>query len=172
MGWTNINALMQPGGQDDPRQKRTISNINGTEFRHLPLSFSSPWQGGKVHVFGFPYSTSLSSQMKVASGSINATSGFWNNSSAFQIDAAVHPGNSGSPVLDNRGNLIGIITSGYKKRSGIVFAVKSDILRAFLRSNDIDYDYKFRKKPITSETFYHRMKNSVVNVRCFDRYEN
>lgn len=171
LGWTNISQALQPGHQISSRQKQTISTLNGVEFRYLPISFSSVGNGDKVHVFGFPLSGTLSSQMKVASGSINSTSGYWNNSSGFQIDAAVHPGNSGSPVLNDKGNLIGVITAGLGDNSVVNFAVKGNVLRIFLRGNDIEYEYKYLKKPITAEALYYRMKKSVVLIACYDYYE-
>lgn len=171
LGWTNINQALQPGRQIGGRGKQTISTLNGVKFRYLPLAFSSVGNGDKVHVFGFPLNGTLSSQMKVASGSINSTSGYWNNSSGFQIDATVHPGNSGSPVLDDKGNLIGVITSGLGDKSVVNFAVKGNVLRAFLRGNDIKYEYKYSEKPITAEGLYYRMKKSVVQIACFDYYE-
>jgi S1-C subfamily serine protease len=167
-GWTNISHTMTPGRRLRRDQKPPRSTIGNVTFNYIPLSFSSPWQGGKVHVFGFPISSRLSSQLKVSSGSVNATTGFWNNSSSFQIDASVHSGNSGSPVLDSRGNLIGIITSGLNKYAGVNFAVKSDVLHAFLRGNNIKYEYRYKKEKTTAESLYYQMKESVVHLTCFD----
>jgi len=46
-----------------------------------------------------------------------------------QTDAAVNPGNSGGPMLDRNGNVVGITTMGYKDREGLNFAVAIDHAR-------------------------------------------
>ncbi len=49
-----------------------------------------------------------------------------------QTDAAVNPGNSGGPLLDRRGTVIGITTMGYVERQGLNFAVAADHARPLL----------------------------------------
>jgi hypothetical protein len=52
-----------------------------------------------------------------------------------QTDAAVNPGNSGGPLLDRSGTVIGIITMGFTERQGLNFAVGIDHARALLGGN-------------------------------------
>jgi hypothetical protein len=49
-----------------------------------------------------------------------------------QTDAAINPGNSGGPLLDTKGNVIGVIKSGYVGSNGLSFAVSVDHARAVL----------------------------------------
>ena len=49
-----------------------------------------------------------------------------------QTDAAVNPGNSGGPLMDRNGRVLGIITMGYTERQGLNFAVGIDHARAVL----------------------------------------
>ena len=46
--------------------------------------------------------------MKVTKGIVSALTGMENNFSNIQIDAALQPGNSGGPILDDKGNVIGV----------------------------------------------------------------
>ena len=78
--------------------------------------------------------------------------GLGNNFSQFQIDAAIQPGNSGGPVFDSEGTLVGVTVAKadneyFEKNFGILpesmnFAIKSSVLENFLTSIGISYDKK------------------------------
>jgi len=55
----------------------------------------------------------------------------------IQTDAAVNPGNSGGPLLDRKGNAIGITTMGFTERQGLSFAVAIDHAQALLAGRSL-----------------------------------
>jgi S1-C subfamily serine protease len=61
-----------------------------------------------VYVAGFPFGESVSTSIKVTRGIISSTAGINDNFSNIQIDAALQPGNSGGPVVDSYGNVVGV----------------------------------------------------------------
>ncbi|MEJ1237111.1 serine protease [Chryseolinea sp. T2] len=63
-------------------------------------------------------------------GSISAMTGYKGNPIAYQISVPVNPGNSGGPLFNNRGDLVGIISGQQTQSSGTAFAIKSTILLA------------------------------------------
>ena len=63
--------------------------------------------GEKVLVAGYPFGDTFSNTIKVTSGIVSATRGAGDDSGQFQIDAAVQPGNSGGPIYDSGGNIVG-----------------------------------------------------------------
>ncbi len=67
--------------------------------------------GEPVVTFGFPLFGLLSSGPTLTTGSISALSGLRDNQTNFQISAPVQPGNSGGPLFDNQGNVIGIVVA-------------------------------------------------------------
>jgi S1-C subfamily serine protease len=67
--------------------------------------------GESIIVFGFPLAGLLSTAGNVTTGTISATSGISDNPRNFQITAPVQPGNSGGPLLDQSGNVVGMIVS-------------------------------------------------------------
>jgi S1-C subfamily serine protease len=93
-------------------------------------------------VFGFPLSGSLSSGGKFVVGNVTALTGLGNNRQLLQISAPVQLGNSGGPLLDQYGNVIGVIQSKLDailvaKQLGEIpenvgFAVKDTVLKDFL----------------------------------------
>jgi len=102
-----------------------------------------PLQAGEaVTVVGFPLASVLGFEPNVTFGYVSATGGLRGDSTRFQISAPIHKGNSGGPILDQGGQVIGIVTSKLnaveiQKRTGdlpqnISFGVRAEVARAFL----------------------------------------
>jgi S1-C subfamily serine protease len=106
--------------------------------------------GDGVVVLGFPYSGLLSSNPQVTTGGVSALSGIGDDIRFLQLTAPVQPGNSGGPLLDLSGNVVGIVSSrindiAVAEATGslpqnINFAIKSAIIRAFLEAHQITYE--------------------------------
>ena len=61
-----------------------------------------------IYVAGYPFGMGISSSVKVTKGIISSLTGVGNNFSEMQIDAALQSGNSGGPILDEQGNVVGV----------------------------------------------------------------
>lgn len=106
-------------------------------------------QGDNVTVFGFPLNGILASGGNFTTGIVSGLTGIQNNTSQFQITAAIQPGSSGSPVMNDHGDVIGIVFSklsdaALAKASGFVgeninFAIRGQELRSFLDVNRVAY---------------------------------
>jgi len=102
--------------------------------------------GEKVVVAGFPLRGFLGSGLNVTFGNVSSLTGIGNDSRMFQISAPVNPGNSGGPLIDDSGHIVGIVTSKLNalriaKETGDIpqganFAIKSSIIRIFLDINN------------------------------------
>lgn len=98
--------------------------------------------GEAVVVYGYPMTGTLSSGGVVTNGSISALSGFRDDSRYLQISAPIQGGNSGGPVLDTAGNVVGIATASLGSRSrdvpqNVNFALKADVARTFLAASGV-----------------------------------
>ncbi len=116
-----------------------------------PLAFRDvpPVRRGEyVITYGFPLSGLLSSGPSLTTGNISALAGLRDNPGVFQISAAVQPGNSGGPLFDSRGNVIGVVVSklnaarvaqltGGDIPQNVNFAVKGTEALAFLGENGV-----------------------------------
>jgi serine protease Do len=67
--------------------------------------------GESIFVYGFPLTGLLSSSGNFTVGTITSIAGLGDDSRIMQISAPVQPGNSGGPLLDRSGNVVGIIVS-------------------------------------------------------------
>ena len=93
-----------------------------------------------VIVAGYPLGKKVSASIKATSGTITALSGLGNNYGEFQTDAALNSGNSGGPIIDEMGNVVGVAVSKIQEEGveSFNFGIKSSILRVFLNSNKIN----------------------------------
>ena len=114
----------------------------------LTLS-EDPDIGEEVYVGGFPHSYELGN-FNFTIGNISSLSGFNRNFSEFQFTAPIQPGNSGGPIVNSKGGLVGITVSSlddvyFLTESGSVpqnvnFGIKVSILKEVLR--EIDFSFK------------------------------
>ena len=65
----------------------------------------------EIFVAGYPFGDTLSKSVKVTKGIVSSVSGIGNNFSQMQIDASLQPGNSGGPVIDKTGQVVGVAVS-------------------------------------------------------------
>ena len=96
-------------------------------------NFNSVHLGDKIEVLGFPLTHLLGSGIRYNEGSISAL-GLENNTQ-FQISAPVQPGNSGSPVYNQRYEVLGIVASQLNKEYGgqnVNFAVMSTYIASLM----------------------------------------
>jgi TPR repeat protein len=68
-------------------------------------------QGENIYVYGFPLTGLLSSGGNFTAGTVTALSGLHDDSRSLQISAPVQPGNSGGPLLDETGNVVGVVVA-------------------------------------------------------------
>jgi len=106
-------------------------------------------QGEDIIVFGFPLNYVLSSGGNLTPGVISALTGLGNNTNQIQITAPIQPGSSGSPVMDKKGNIVGVVSmklddGRMAKATGQVgqnvnFAVNGQTVKSFLDTNKVPY---------------------------------
>ncbi|MCB4820361.1 trypsin-like peptidase domain-containing protein [Roseicella aerolata] len=99
-------------------------------------------RGEGVVVYGYPLAGLLSDAV-LTRGEINALAGLADNRSQFQVSAPVQPGNSGGPMLDMQGHLVGVVVSKLNAQriaqqigdipQNINFAVKGEAALSFLQ---------------------------------------
>jgi len=122
-----------------------------------------------VIAFGYPFGKELSlskddyPNVTVSTGHITSLRKIKGELGAIQLDALLNPGNSGGPVLNDKGRVVGIVVAGIEG-SGIDFAIPVSFLTYFLRSAAID----FTQPNITADNA-HSPQDFAVHVSTFQR---
>jgi S1-C subfamily serine protease len=128
-------------------------------------------QGEPVVAYGFPYAGSLSSGGALTTGSINALSGLKDDTRFFQISAPVQPGNSGGPLFDSTGAVVGVVTSGLRgtrtsSPQNVNFAVKADVVRTFLGAVGVSAETAPAGRELSTPDIGERARAFSVLVEC------
>ena len=102
-----------------------ILKINDTGYKtitNLPYSIkrANSDLGEQFFTLGFPRN-----EIVYGEGYVSAKSGNDGDSTAYQLTVSANPGNSGGPVVNRNGEIIGIITAKDSKADGVVYATKS-----------------------------------------------
>ena len=106
--------------------------------------------GDAVTAIGFPLHGLLTSDFTVTTGIVSSLSGLKNDSRFLQISAPVQPGNSGGPLIDSSGQIVGMVAGklnalGVLRATGdipqnINFAIKTGVIRDFLDNSVVAYE--------------------------------
>lgn len=115
-------------------------------------------QGESIRVFGFPLTTQLGGSMKISSGTVT---GFSDENREVQIDATVNPGNSGGPVVDENGTVVGVASELLAAGgiSSVGLAVNVEKIRQFLRRHKIPFSSSNKRKS------KQQIRDAVVFIR-------
>ena len=166
---------------------RVLASDSGADLAVLQTSLSVPKTlairtqpalrlGESVIAFGFPLTGTLSRGGNLTTGNVSALAGFEDDPKYIQVTAPAQPGNSGGPLLDGGGNLIGVIEGGLDaltalKRTGsvpqnVTFAVRSDVLETFLQAHKIAYDVATTDSQLSVADVGGLAKEASVRIEC------
>lgn len=100
----------------DKQNDIAILKINDPKFKNLKsidYNFKKEVSdvGSSVFALGYPLTQLMGNEIKFTDGKINSKSGFKGEITSYQISVPIQPGNSGGPLFDNDGNLVGITSS-------------------------------------------------------------
>ncbi len=133
------------------------------------LMRSEDVKGGEdIVVAGYPLGNMVSDTIKVTKGIVSATRGMNNNFSQFEIDAVIRKGNSGGPIYDKRGNIVGVAVSrlNVNRTDTINFGIKGSTVKQFLSANDVPTTWANRAQRINTQDLYKIASKQTVMVVC------
>ena len=120
-----------------------------------------------VVVAGYPLGKEISSAIKTHKGVVTALAGAGDNYSFFQTDAAINQGNSGGPIINQKGNVVGIAVATWVEEGvqGVHFGIKSSTLKTFANANGIKF-LKPNINDLSNKELGQLIMKSTVYVEC------
>ena len=161
--------------------------------RYLNIKTDGAELGEDIVTFGYPLSEDLSDSVKLTKGIVSALSGPDNNYSVIQIDASIQPGNSGGPVLNMSGQVVGIASAGLSKLyilnkskyipENVNFAVSAPSLTAFLKANKVNISSQPSRvmstkelakvgEPVTLQLFCYNTEAAHAKLKKADKHSD
>lgn len=148
--------------QKDKNADLAILKIKDKEFveQKTPIPFtlstSTSDVGTQVFTLGYPMAlTAMGKDVKFTDGKISAKTGYDGDINCYQITVPVQPGNSGGPLFDNDGKLIGIINATIRGAENVTYAIKVSNLRNLIE--------------LLSETIEINPNNEIKNMSIEDK---
>lgn len=181
----NEATIRQRDGSSAPAQilaRSTLNDLAILKTAARPLGVASFRSGGQIRlgddviVFGFPLAGQLTVTGNLTTGLVSALAGFDEDVSKMQITAPVQSGNSGGPVLDRTGNVVGVVVSktGLRERASgpvevlqnINFAIKSNLATLFLEANSVAFGAASSEATLSVADVAEKARGFTVLLSC------
>jgi S1-C subfamily serine protease len=146
------NAQIVPGVLEAVDPKNDLALVRTHQGYGAPAVFrpqNHPARlGESIGVIGYPLAGVLSNEPKATFGQVNSVAGMNNDYTLLQISAPVQPGNSGGPVYDENGLVLGIVVSTASPAliakigavpQNINFAIRSEIAQIFMTAHGVPF---------------------------------
>ena len=156
----NFNAeVVQKDLRNDLAILKIIDvNFDGLNNINYNFKTRSSDVGTKIYTFGYPKALSgMGKEIKVTEGIISSKSGIMGDITTYQITAPIQGGNSGGPLFDDKGNLVGINSSRFKsdETENVNYSIKSsyvlNLIDVLPKSIDLPSSTKLQSLPLTEQ---------------------
>lgn len=159
--------------EEDKQNDIALLKIDKNDTSHINLNQNEIKKGTNICALGYPLVNLQGKELKATFGNVNSLSGFQGDPRFYQMDSAIQPGNSGGPLLDKFGNVIGIVTAKLNqlatyKVSGsfnqnVNYALKINYVVPLLKKHNIKFS-KFTTSNISNEMMVEKASKSVVFI--------
>ena len=108
----------------------------------------------------------MSSDLKFTRGIISSLKGFEDNINQIQIDAALNPGNSGGPIVNESGELVAVAAGILEKVQSINFGIKASSVENFLTLNSVKPTKNWVSLSMKNDKLLKLLEASTVYAFC------
>ena len=121
----------------DEKNDIALLKVENVTIDHIPYGISSDILnvGDDVFVLGYPLRTVMGDEIKLTNGLVSSRTGYKGDITSYQISATIQPGNSGGPLFDKNGNVIGIVNARLAVENA-AYAIETPYLLALLSSEN------------------------------------
>lgn len=163
----------------DPNNDLALLKINDQDYKQpksIPYAIRRKISalGEEIFTLGFPRNDN---DIVYGKGYLSAQTGYEGDSSSYQIQISANPGNSGAPIFNAAGDLIGVLSTRQKLAEGVAFAVKStEILTVMdaLKQNEKTKDINLKLQKYSTKNSKNRnsqleyLKSFMYSIRSYN----
>jgi len=145
----------------------------------FPVSRDNAGLMQEIYVAGYPFDERVSSSVKITRGIVSSLSGIGDHFSQIQIDAALQPGNSGGPIIDENSDMVGVAVAKLDLKvmleeygvvpEGTNFGIKNSVVRNFLEANGVKLRKPSGRKVSLKELGQH-ITDGTLFLTCWMTY--
>ena len=147
-----------------------INDYRFKGFGTIPYTVSSRIAdvGEDIFVLGYPLTQTMGDEIKLTNGIISSRTGFQGDVANYQMTAPIQPGNSGGPMFDQKGNVIGIVCAHHVGAENAGYAIKTSYLKILVESAGIDNLFPSNNtiSTLSLPEKVKRIKNFVFYIEC------
>lgn len=124
--------------------------------------------GENIYVLGYPLTQSMGDEIKLTNGIVSSRSGYEGDVTLYQISAPIQPGNSGGPMFDMKGRLVGIVCAKHGGAENASYAIKTSYLKNLVESVSSVSIFPISTAPMDKELKdqVKKVKNYVYMIKC------
>jgi S1-C subfamily serine protease len=160
----------------DPRNDIALLKGDFRPSTVFPLSDEKPELLQDIYVAGYPFGRRISTSVKVTKGIVSSLTGIGNNFSNIQIDAALQPGNSGGPILNEKGNVVGVAVAKLDIKKILEnygtlpentnFGVKTSVVKSITNSMNLSLP-RPSQRPISKSELGKKISGGTYYLSCW-----
>lgn len=156
-----------------------IIKINDSRFKgfgSIPyaINMQQAEVGDDVFVLGYPLTQTMGDEIKLTNGIVSSRTGFQGDPSLYQMSAPIQPGNSGGPMFNNKGNIVGIVCAHHKGTENVSYAIKTSYLKNLAESSSLSNIFPSNNAvaslPLSGQV--KKLKKYVYIIKCSSQSNN
>ena len=128
---TSYTARVEISDKQNDLAILRITDVSFKSLTNIPYTFkyTTSSVGEDCFVLGYPLISTMGLDIKLTNGIISSKTGFEGNIAEYQMSAPVQPGNSGGPLFDKNGNIIGVVCAKHRDAENAGYAIKASYIR-------------------------------------------
>lgn len=147
------------------------SRFNGFGTLPYAIDMNQAEVGDDVFVLGYPLTQTMGDEIKLTNGIISSRTGFQGDVSLYQMSAPIQPGNSGGPMFNSKGNVVGIVCAHHKGTENVGYAIKTSYLKNLAETSSLPNIFPTNNTiatlPLSGKV--KKIKNYVCLIRCSNK---
>ena len=160
----NLDA--EPIISDSTNDLALLRVATPSHLQALPFRSNGVGLAQSITTLGYPLAGLMGSGIQVTQGVISGLFGAHNDIRLLQFTAPIQPGSSGSPLLDETGAVLGVVSSTFTHAQNMNFAIRHSLAIALMEAANIQYTLQSSAQTLSAAQMVTQTQNAIWRVEC------